>query len=208
MKKLNNKGFTLVELLAVVVILAVVMGIAVTSVITAMNNSRKGALLDSAKAVANAFKTKYSESMVSGNSASIYSTEAGIGYNFNNGTTSAPVFYTLHSNLNSELNLSPSAYVLSDDAVTDATAASPTDNKITMGTSFVAFDGNSVVACLIARQDGSYYVANYASDSKTATILKGTIVTFNNAGDKTETGKKTANIMWACSQDGVNSWTN
>lgn len=43
-KKLNNKGFTLVELLAVVVILALVMGLTVTSMLNTMNSSRKSTL--------------------------------------------------------------------------------------------------------------------------------------------------------------------
>lgn len=41
--KMNKKGFTLVELLAVIVILAVVMLIAVTAVGPLMNRARKGA---------------------------------------------------------------------------------------------------------------------------------------------------------------------
>ena len=48
LKKRNKKGFTLVELLAVIVILAVVILIAVTAVIPRMNNAKKKALLDEA----------------------------------------------------------------------------------------------------------------------------------------------------------------
>lgn len=39
--KLNNKGFTLVEVLAVVVILGVIAGIAVTGVLSSINKSKK-----------------------------------------------------------------------------------------------------------------------------------------------------------------------
>ena len=114
-KRLNNKGFTLVELLAVVVILAVVMGIAATAVLSSMNNSRKGSLQNSAKSVAQAFQTKYSESMVTGTSSSIYNDVMGLindtsgdgicqstettcevlGYEFNTATTTTPKFYYL-----------------------------------------------------------------------------------------------------------------
>ncbi len=48
LKKRNKKGFTLVELLAVIVILAVVILIAVTAVIPRMNNAKKKALVDEA----------------------------------------------------------------------------------------------------------------------------------------------------------------
>lgn len=45
MKKLNKKGFTLVELLAVIVVLALLMVVAASSIGTALDNSKKKALL-------------------------------------------------------------------------------------------------------------------------------------------------------------------
>ena len=51
-KRLNNKGFTLVELLAVVVILALVMGIAASSMLSTMNSSRKSTLHSAAQTAA------------------------------------------------------------------------------------------------------------------------------------------------------------
>lgn len=51
MKKLNRKGFTLVELLAVIIILAIVVGIsipAITSVINQSKNNALGVVVDSA----------------------------------------------------------------------------------------------------------------------------------------------------------------
>lgn len=41
MKKINNKGFTLVELIAIVVLLALVMGIGAVSVTKIMNNAKE-----------------------------------------------------------------------------------------------------------------------------------------------------------------------
>lgn len=49
MKKLNKKGFTLVELLAVIVILGVIMLIAIPSVGTIIKNSRENSFVSSGK---------------------------------------------------------------------------------------------------------------------------------------------------------------
>ena len=50
MKKLkNNKGFTLVELLAVIVVLAIVMGIAAVAITNVLDSTRKNAYVATAK---------------------------------------------------------------------------------------------------------------------------------------------------------------
>ena len=59
MKKLNKKGFTLVELLAVIVILSVLMLIALPSVINIMNKARDDAFKDEALSFISAAETQY-----------------------------------------------------------------------------------------------------------------------------------------------------
>ena len=54
MKKMNKKGFTLVELLAVIVILAIILIIAVPGVLTIIDNSRKDSLVSTAKSLGDA----------------------------------------------------------------------------------------------------------------------------------------------------------
>lgn len=192
-KRLNNKGFTLIELLAVVVILAVVMGIAMTSVLSSMNNSRKGSLQNSAESTAQIFQNKYGEAMISGGTGNIFGTKAADGtwsggYNF---ATSGTNIYTLSSTVASDLNLSGKAYAL-DTAINNVTI---TSNAATTDKSFIAFDGERIVACLVAENNGSYYVGKAASTSsygKTVDVL-GVTVTIGE-------GK-----MYACSNE-KQSW--
>ncbi len=55
----KSKGFTLVELLAVIVILAVILVIAVPQIISTITESRKGALASSAKLIASSAESAY-----------------------------------------------------------------------------------------------------------------------------------------------------
>ena len=66
MKKMNKKGFTLVELLAVIVVLAVIMLLAVNAVIPQMNKARKNAFVTEANAFIDAAGTYYQNAMLTG----------------------------------------------------------------------------------------------------------------------------------------------
>ncbi len=57
MKRLNKKGFTLVELLAVIVVLGIIMVIATQQVGKAMNNSRANAFVESYQMIAKQVNT-------------------------------------------------------------------------------------------------------------------------------------------------------
>ena len=59
MKKLNRKGFTLVELLAVIVILAIVVGITLVTVLPTLKKSRQEAFELTAQTAADFFEKNY-----------------------------------------------------------------------------------------------------------------------------------------------------
>ena len=59
MKKLNKKGFTLVELLAVIVVLAFVMVLAAPSVLSSMNSARQSSFMLYAEKMLNAAQSRY-----------------------------------------------------------------------------------------------------------------------------------------------------
>ena len=76
MKKLNNKGFTLVELLAVIVVLAIVMGLAVVAITGVLDNARKATFVADAKqfleGARNLVNSADMDSMLTGGSSSTY----------------------------------------------------------------------------------------------------------------------------------------
>lgn len=64
MKKLNRKGFTLVELLAVIVILAIVVGITLVTVLPTLKKSRQEAFKVTAQTAADYLEKQYQLSLV------------------------------------------------------------------------------------------------------------------------------------------------
>lgn len=64
MKKLNRKGFTLVELLAVIVILAIVVGITLVTVLPTLKKSRQEAFELTAQTAADYLEKQYQLSLI------------------------------------------------------------------------------------------------------------------------------------------------
>ena len=74
MKKLNRKGFTLVELLAVIIILAIVVGISIPAVLTTINNTRAKAFQEAADSVADWVDRQYQAYLVGDSSVATVDT--------------------------------------------------------------------------------------------------------------------------------------
>lgn len=72
MKKLNKKGFTLVELLAVIVVLALIMVLTVPSVLTAMNSARQSSFLLYAGKMIESAQGKYQSQLLIGNPSTCF----------------------------------------------------------------------------------------------------------------------------------------
>ena len=64
MKKLNRKGFTLVELQAVIIILAVVVGITIPTILTTTANAKKKAFETAAATAADWFDRQYQSYLI------------------------------------------------------------------------------------------------------------------------------------------------
>ena len=69
MKKMNNKGFTLVEVLAVLVILSVILVIAVPKVMSIIEDAKMGTLESTAKMIASQAEKQKVQNTVLGNEA-------------------------------------------------------------------------------------------------------------------------------------------
>lgn len=65
MKKLNRKGFTLVELLAVIVILAIVVGITMVTILPTLESSRKKAFDTAVGSIADTIQKQKEMSLLS-----------------------------------------------------------------------------------------------------------------------------------------------
>ena len=65
-RNINKKGFTLVELLAVIVILAVLALVAMPNVTRLMNDSRKNAFITEVENFVTYAQTSYTNSQISG----------------------------------------------------------------------------------------------------------------------------------------------
>ena len=108
MKNKNNKGFTLVELLAVIVILAVIILIAVNAIIPQMNKARKNSFIDEVAVYVQAAEKAYVANQIDETTVVTCFPVAGSGDNVLNGNyvKKADTAYKGRIELDSDGNLS------------------------------------------------------------------------------------------------------
>ena len=153
MKKLNRKGFTLVELLAIIVILAVILVVAIPPILDAMDNSKRKSLENSAKSVASGWSSniaaaQFDSSTLSDNQKAVYLNWAG--------TTGSNGYKCLTETDAAVLGMDTKQYVFSlDGADTGLNSAAP---KCSMA----KVEGTAVTVLLVVKSGHQMYLADAA----------------------------------------------
>ena len=145
-KKLNKKGFTLVELLAVIIILAIVVGITIPAVLTMVDDARMKAGEDAAAVVADWVDKQYSLNLI----------------NLGQGTVSQ-AYTAVCPSTSCSVTITPSSSGF--EAFVKAAGLTPNDVAsidIEVGT---ANQGDRACIKVYAAANGNFYVNRYASDS-------------------------------------------
>ena len=172
MKRLNKKGFTLVELLAIIVILAVILVITVPQVFKAVDNSKKSSLESSASAIVKWYNTtKAADALVSDANDKVLS-----------GYTATTTKTCLDTAFFTAAEVNANDFIVKKDA---------TDTTVTVanGCSFYWLNGTAVEFVLVAKTTGKFYVASAVG---TANNYKYMWANSNGANSWTGTGTTTS----------------
>lgn len=153
MKKLNRKGFTLVELLAIIVILAVILVVAIPPILDAMDNSKRKSLENSAKSVASGWSSniaaaQFDSSTLSDNQKAVYLNWAG--------TTGSNGYKCLTTTDAAVLGMDTKQYVFSLDGAD--TGLNPAAPKCSMA----KVEGTAVTVVLVVKSGHQMYLADAA----------------------------------------------
>ena len=153
MKKLNRKGFTLVELLAIIVILAVILVVAIPPILDAMDNSKRKSLENSAKSVASGWSSniaaaQFDSSTLSDNQKAVYLNWAG--------TTDSNGYKCLTTTDAAVLGMDTKQYVFSLNGAD--TGLNPAAPKCSMA----KVEGTAATVVLVVKSGHQMYLADAA----------------------------------------------
>ncbi len=125
MKRLNKKGFTLVELLAVIAILGILMLLVMPNVLSMFTSGRKNTFVNQVQRVWRTAEQQYMTDQIAGTTHEYYSDTCGTATNCGKlDFTDSGLKYCVH--VNTATNQIDKIYVSdSNYFVTDATAAAP-----------------------------------------------------------------------------------
>lgn len=156
MKKLNRKGFTLVELLAIIVILAVILVVAIPPILDAMDNSKKKSLENSAKSVASGWSNNIAAALL--DSSGLTSDQTALYLNWGGGTTGSDGYKCLTTTDAEVLGMDTKQYVFS--TVGTDTSLNPAAPKCSMA----KVEGTAVTVVLVVKSGHQMYLDDAAKD--------------------------------------------
>ena len=153
MKKLNRKGFTLVELLAIIVILAVILVVAIPPILDAMDNSKRKSLENSAKSVASGWSNNIAAALL--DSSGLSDNQKAVYLNWA-GTTDSNGYKCLTETDAAVLGMDTKQYVFS--TVGTDTSLNPAAPKCSMA----KVEGTAVTVVLVVKSGHQMYFADAA----------------------------------------------
>lgn len=155
MKKLNRKGFTLVELLAIIVILAVILVVAIPPILDAMDNSKKKSLENSAKSVASGWSNNIAAALL--DSSGLTSDQTALYLNWGGGTTGSDGYKCLTTTDAAVLGMDTKQYVFGAADKTNLSSAAPE-------CSMAKVEGTAVTVVLVVKSGHQMYLDDAAKD--------------------------------------------
>ncbi len=157
MKKLNRKGFTLVELLAVIIILAIVVGITIPAVLTTTQKAKEKAFQTAADTAADWFDRQYQVALTGLNGTGIATLDSNFSATSGCGSNGSLCTYILDTDPSQSGNQTQDGKTFTSSSIPAIFAAAglKTSNVESMKVVINSSTGRSCVT-LTAADDGDY----------------------------------------------------
>ena len=191
MKKMNKKGFTLVELLAVIVILAILMAIAATNLGPVIDNSRRSSMRSTAQQILSSVQSQLTSSFEL--YPGTYEWDKGI---LDSGGITAPFGGEYYYHQTGGTKIGSGVYRMSGSDTLDGCSAEASSNKVSYIVIKRTAEGNYKYAiCLTTRGDGGGDGNSYLYGTREDVDKKGNNIFCGDAGEGID-GKCVAPANW------------